>query len=152
MTADMLAEARRLGEVGGPVSEEERALFEAWMAGHCWALSARWTGTQYLSDEETTGNVSMQAIVTRRLWAAWRDRAALAQTDTSALWAELAQQEQLLAVAVHDCTQLQMELDAKPQAPFVQYGQCETCGVFSDSAKALHDARRNCGKQGGDKP
>lgn len=49
-----------------------------------------------------------------------------------------------LEVALHDIAKLQAEVDAKPPKPFPAYGQCETCGVFSDSAKALHDARRNC--------
>ena len=48
-------------------------------------------------------------------------------------------------VAMHDIRVLQAELDGRPSAPFALYGQCETCGVYSDSAKALHDARRNCG-------
>lgn len=52
-------------------------------------------------------------------------------------------------VALYDCAQMQSELDAKPQMPLAQYGQCETCGVFSDSAKALHDAKRNCGDSKG---
>jgi len=74
----MATEARRLGEVGSPAIEQERALFEAWMAGHCWALSAHWNGHGYVSDLETTGDLDPRAMGTRRLWAAWRDRAALA--------------------------------------------------------------------------
>ena len=74
----MAAEARRLGEVGAPAIEQERVLFEAWMAGHCWALSASWNGHGYRGDAETGGDVDPRAMSTRRLWAAWRDRAALA--------------------------------------------------------------------------
>ena len=72
-------QAREMGARGGTADEHERLLFEAWMAGHCWALCAHWDAhhKQYVSDEETTGYVSMQAMTTRRLWAAWRDRAAL---------------------------------------------------------------------------
>ena len=29
--------------------------------------------------------------------------------------------------------------------PATEYGQCETCGMFSSAAEALHDARRGCG-------
>jgi len=71
--------ARKLGETGGPNDERERALFEAWMAGHCWALCATWRGTQYVSEAELghKGYVDPHAMRTRQLWAAWRDRAAL---------------------------------------------------------------------------
>ena len=48
------------------------------MRGHCWALSATWRGTQYKSDAEEGGDLDPRAMATRRLWAAWRDRAALA--------------------------------------------------------------------------
>ena len=40
-------------------------------------------------------------------------------------------------------------LDGAPQPakglgkPATEYGQCETCGMFSSAAKALHDARRH---------
>lgn len=77
MTAPSTDAAYLMGATGGPVAEDERLAFEAWMRGHCWALCAHWNGEQYVSDEETTGFVSAQAMVTRRLWAAWRDRAAL---------------------------------------------------------------------------
>lgn len=37
-------------------------------------------------------------------------------------------------------------LDGRPaeqqSKPATEYGQCNTCGMFSDSAKALHDAQR----------
>jgi hypothetical protein len=66
-----------MGAKGGPVNEAERLAFEAWMRGHCWALCAEWTGTQYLGSSEQGGDVDPRAMMTRRLWAAWRDRAAL---------------------------------------------------------------------------
>lgn len=28
--------------------------------------------------------------------------------------------------------------------PAAEYGQCATCGTFSDAAKALHDAQSRC--------
>ena len=73
-----VADAERMGATGGPVVEGERLAFEAWMRGHCWALSATWRGTQYKSDAEEGGDLDPRAMATRRLWAAWRDRAALA--------------------------------------------------------------------------
>ncbi len=69
--------AHEMGATGAPATEPERLLFEAWMRGHCWALSATWRGTQYKSDCEEGGNLDPRAMQTRRLWAAWRDRAAL---------------------------------------------------------------------------
>ena len=77
--APSVDDARRMGEIGGAPNEAERLAFEAWMAGHCWALSATWTGTQYRSDDEASGDVNPHAMRTRQLWAAWRDRAALAR-------------------------------------------------------------------------
>lgn len=70
--------AEAMGEKGGPVVEAERIAFEAWMRGHCWNLCAEWTGTQYLSAFEKDGMVDTRAMRTREIWAAWRDRAALA--------------------------------------------------------------------------
>lgn len=66
--------AYEMGSKGGTVVEAERLAFEAWMRGHCWPLGAHWTGEQYVSDEETAGFVSIQAMVTRRMWAAWRGK------------------------------------------------------------------------------
>ena len=71
--------ARKMGEEGGPAVEAERLAFEAWMDGHCWPLGATWTGTGYMADSERKyGLFCGEAFVTRGLWAAWRDRAALA--------------------------------------------------------------------------
>lgn len=75
--------ARKIGEEGGRVVEEERLAFEAWMDGHCWPLGATWTGTGYMADSERKyGLFCGEAFVTRGLWAAWRDRAALARMAT----------------------------------------------------------------------
>lgn len=73
------ADAYSMGATGGPAHEGERLAFEAWMRGHCWALCATWTGAQYRSDAEQGGDVDPRAMRTRQLWAAWRDRAALAR-------------------------------------------------------------------------
>ena len=73
------AAAQAMGANGAPSSEPERLAFEAWMRGHCWALCATWNGSQYVSDAEQGGGWNADAARTRMLWAAWRDRAALAQ-------------------------------------------------------------------------
>ena len=70
--------AAEMGANGGHVVEAERLAFEAWVRGHCWKLGAKWTGTEYRSDFEKGGMVDTHAMRTRELWAAWRDRAALA--------------------------------------------------------------------------
>lgn len=67
-----------MGAKGAPATDAERLLFEAWMRGHCWALCARWDGRSYRSDAEQGGDIDPRAMNTRQLWAAWRDRAALA--------------------------------------------------------------------------
>lgn len=80
-----------MGAKGGAPSEAERLLFEAWMRGHCWALCAHWDGKQYVSDAEQGGELDPRAMATRRLFAAWRDRAALAQRSAEpALIAQIA--------------------------------------------------------------
>jgi hypothetical protein len=70
-------QAYELGAKGAPATEREHLLFEAWMRGHCWALCAEWDGNSYRSHAEQGGEVDPRAMATRRLWAAWRDRAAL---------------------------------------------------------------------------
>jgi len=69
--------ARKMGEKGGPVVEAERLAFEAWMAGHCWDLSAEWNGVTYMGAGENLHRLDPHAVRIRQLWAAWRDRAAL---------------------------------------------------------------------------
>lgn len=75
--APTVQQAYDLGAKGAPATERERLLFEAWMRGHCWALCATWDGKQYRSDAEQGGDLDPRAMATRRLFAAWRDRAAL---------------------------------------------------------------------------
>lgn len=75
-----IEDARAMGEKGGPAVESERLAFEAWMQGHCWELGATWNGTSYVSNLEAASGgsyVCPVAMGTRRMWAAWRDRAAL---------------------------------------------------------------------------
>ena len=69
-----------MGATSGPTVEAERIAFEAWMRGHCWALCATWDGNHYRSDSEHGGRLDPYAMRTRELWAAWRDRAALANS------------------------------------------------------------------------
>jgi hypothetical protein len=76
-TVPSVESAHAMGAKGAEPIEAERLLFEAWMRGHCWALSSHWDGKQYVSDDEVNGGFSAHAMGTRRLWAAWRDRAAL---------------------------------------------------------------------------
>ena len=71
-----------MGTTGSKAHEGERLAFEAWMRGHCWALMAAWDGKQYVSHAEQGGNLCMHAMGTRRMWDAWRDRAALARLKT----------------------------------------------------------------------
>jgi hypothetical protein len=75
-------EAYDMGATGGPAHEGERLAFESWMRGHCWALCATWDGKGYRSDAEQGGDIDPRAMRTRQLWAAWRDRAALARLKT----------------------------------------------------------------------
>lgn len=77
-------DAHDMGAKGAPATEAERLLFEAWMRGHCWGLGATWNGKEYRSDSEHPGYVDPLAMGTRRLWAAWRDRAALAAAPKAA--------------------------------------------------------------------
>ena len=70
--------AAEMGANGGHVVEAERLAFEAWMRGHNWSLCATWSGNGYLGKREQGGAVCPHAMRTRMMWAAWRDRAALA--------------------------------------------------------------------------
>jgi hypothetical protein len=79
-----IAAAHEIGKHGGPVVEAERLAFEAWSRGHCWALCATWDGKQYRSDAEQGCIVDPRAVTTRLLFAAWRDRAALAAPQPQA--------------------------------------------------------------------
>ena len=80
--APSIEAARKMGETGGPAVEAERLAFEAWMDGHCWALGATWNGRGYVGNAERCDYVDQWAMRTRELWAAWRDRAALARMAT----------------------------------------------------------------------
>lgn len=78
MAAPSIEAAEAMGAKGAPVVEAERLAFEAWMKGHCWEVEAVWDGTQYWNEKERGDYVCPKAMNMRRMWAAWRDRAALA--------------------------------------------------------------------------
>ena len=67
-------QAHEMGAKGAPATEAERLLFEAWMKGHCWEVEGKWSGRTYIGERVYDGS-----MITRMLWAVWRDRAALAQ-------------------------------------------------------------------------
>lgn len=80
--APSVKDARRMGKEGSAPVENERLAFEAWMAGHCWSLEdAVWNGSGYRGNGETLSHVSLSAMGIRRMWAAWRDRAALVRLN-----------------------------------------------------------------------
>lgn len=70
--------AYQMGAKGAEPTEAERLLFEAWMRGHCWKVVGKWDGRSYTAPGERSGMPDPAAMLTRQLWAAWRDRAALA--------------------------------------------------------------------------
>ena len=70
--------AYEVGAKGAAPTEHERKLFEAWMRGHCWAVSGTWDGTTYVGSAENKNYIDPHVMNTRQLWAAWRDRGSLA--------------------------------------------------------------------------
>lgn len=68
-----------IGAKGSDPTEEERLAFESWMRGHCWAVIGDWDGKQYKHGCEDGEFIHGGAMGTRRLWAAWRDRGAVAR-------------------------------------------------------------------------
>lgn len=81
--APSIEAARKMGETGGPAVEDERLAFEAWMSGHCWSVGdVWWDGRGYISPGENAAFVDPVSRRVRQLWAAWRDRAALARMAT----------------------------------------------------------------------
>ena len=74
MKAPSIEAARKMGETGGPPVEEERLAFEARMFRVGLPLGAAWNGSCYVGVFDSHD----EAQRTRQLWAAWRDRASLA--------------------------------------------------------------------------
>lgn len=79
--APSIEAARAMGAKGSPAVESERLAFEAWMQGHCWVVGGEWNGTTYRHPDEAGAYIDAQTMLTRQLWAAWRDRAALSIPD-----------------------------------------------------------------------
>lgn len=127
-------QAHDMGAKGAPATDEERALFEAWMRGHCWALSAAWTGSQYLSPLEHGGFIDPQAMSTRRLWAAWRDRAALANAPTPAAQADSGVSD---AMAKAYCAAWQKSFQAANPYHSVSMGEEDLKHITAGLAAAL---------------
>lgn len=137
MSAPTIEAAHAMGTKGGPVVEAERLAFEAWMAGHCWALGATWDGKHYIGEAEKFGDLSPRAMMTRQLWAAWRDRAALAQPTLS----------NGLTEAETSATASVMGL-AKPAAPVPFKGwYCAHCQRGVDASEvSYHEQHTACGR------
>ena len=95
-----------IGAKGSEPREDERLAFEAWMRGHCWKVVGDWDGKQYFHAHESTGFVHGGAMGTRGLWAAWRDRGAVARV--------LAEQAQAVEPATGRRAELIAELRAMP--------------------------------------
>lgn len=100
--------AYQLGAKGAEPTESERRLFEAWMRGHCWAVAGEWNGRTYVAADEDGRRVNQHAMLTRQLWAVWRDRAALA--CHAALPA--AEQPETVRVPVETMQRIHRDLDA----------------------------------------
>lgn len=77
--ADALKLAHEIGanRIKVQPTEAERLRFEQWMAGHCWKVGGTWDGTTYRGAAENGDYLDPQAMLTRQLFAAWRDCAAL---------------------------------------------------------------------------
>jgi len=77
-----LDDAYRMGAKGSEAIEQERLAFEAWMKGHCWSMDGvQWNGKGYFGPGETIQKPCWAAMRVREIWAAWRDRAALANLN-----------------------------------------------------------------------
>lgn len=66
-TPPTVEDAHLMGTKGAPHSEAERALFEEYMRGHCWAIVAPWDKKKRCYPD----------MLNRIEFAVWRDRAAL---------------------------------------------------------------------------
>lgn len=115
MNTITIADARNMGAKGAEPTEAERILFEAWMAGHCWAVGGEWDGQSYRNKPEHAGHCDTQAMLTRQIWAAWRDRAAL---DSQAVTAQVA----TMIFPKHS-----------PDKPFIALGDC--ANLYPDAAQ-----------------
>lgn len=111
-----------LGAHGGPVNEEERALFEEWMRGHCWKIGGKWNGKTYVDEAESDCYPRPQAMLTRQLWAAWRDRAALGATEHGRVTG-------LAREHIRRAARFEEERDRLARGEFI----CGRCGLRKDA-------------------
>lgn len=100
--------AYQMGAAGAEPTEHERLLFEAWMRGHCWSVCGEWNGRTYVAAGELGGQINHAAMLARQLWAAWRDRAALAGHATPAT----SEQPDTVRVPVKTLQHIHRDLDA----------------------------------------
>jgi hypothetical protein len=140
-------QAHEMGAKGGPADEHERLLFEAWMKGHCWLVEGDWDGTTYRHESEFGGYLHPGAVRTRQLWAAWRDRAALAKQPTlqtcNCRWDGEVQVQQCTlheahVDAIHEWAERAKTVEAKLKAQSVAWDYF--VGVASALIKAADDA------------
>ena len=122
--------AKKYGEgKAAQATEADRLAFEAWMRGHCWALSATWRGHQYKSDAEDGGKNCPDAMRTRMLWAAWRDRGAVAA-------------DQLRAYADARCEKLQEKIEILQGALEFNRIRAADRDALAEKVKAMEDNDR----------
>ena len=86
-------------EYGQTQQLRERIAFEAWMIGHNWMPHhVQWTGSiygpAYRSATEDGLFIDPEAVRTRMMWAAWRDRAALSKQQSVKIPANTQQSQQ----------------------------------------------------------
>jgi hypothetical protein len=72
-----------MGQTGGQPSEAERLAFEQRIRGHSWLVAGEWNGSTYDDRPGREGWHDNNTMITRMLWAAWRDRAALSPYGTA---------------------------------------------------------------------
>jgi len=99
------------------------------MKGHCWKVSGEWNGAQYVDPAESDGYPRPQAMLTRQLFAAWRDRGALDSAERDRLAAEC---EALRAFVARVAEQ-------RPEKPDY-WSSCGQCGHNISDAQDLIDA------------
>lgn len=134
MAAPSVSDAERMGAggpeaMGIPHDESERLAFEAYMRGHCWEIAAKWDGTAYLSKcaDHLYDN---GAMITRMLWAVWRDRAALA-----ALKAKQHKVRQYKDFSAMDCSR------ARAAREFLASFNGQSFGISREERPNPHDGR-----------
>jgi len=117
--------AYQIGAKGAEPTESERRLFEAWMGGHCWAVAGEWNGKTYVAADEDGRCVNQHAMLTRQLWAAWRDRAALACSAAPAATPQVALRGRRTFWVLFDATTDQRFIKKMMPEGFLAFFDCE---------------------------